>query len=197
VQNKDLSDKNESDVIILTMPTSESIFYPYSEGPPELQGLALKWKPWITPALKHLLTPVNLKDEHWCLLIVDLQQKKVTCWDSLTRFDNGKTVNGRDARGNLYTFLEFLTDAKKNTWKGKIDLDPVPQQTITDCGIFCIEFMRAFINGHRTFKGLEGLVSQNTMAAAREHIAREIKERAIIREGRGERNKHKKSKVGQ
>jgi Ulp1 family protease len=58
--------------------------------------------------------------------------------------------------------------------------DNVPQQINTDCGIFCIEFMRAFINGYKASKDLEGQVSQDTMIAARRHIAREINERKII-----------------
>ena len=194
VANKDLSMKNQRDVIILTMPTSSDIYNPFGTGieePPDLQGLAQKWKPWRTEFLKYLLMPVNLQNKHWCLLIVDLEQKKVTCWDSLSTFNKGKIVNSKKGRDNLYRFLQYWANDKEDTWKGNIDLENVPQQTITDCGIFCIEFMRAFIKGHRTVNSLYGQVSQKTMLAAREHIAREIKEKKIIEEGKGMRERKK------
>ena len=62
----------------------------------------------------------------------------------------------------------------------EVVFDGVPQQTKSDCGIFCIEFMRAFINGTTTTNGLSDQVSQSTMRVARQHILREIQERKII-----------------
>ena len=178
IANKHLSVKKQKDVIVLNMEASNAIFFNYASGSDELETLAMKWKSWATPALKHLLIPVNLNDAHWCLVIVDFENTQIVCWDSLFGYNKGKVVKNK--LSTLHRFLGHFTGDKKRKRKKEIMFDDVPQQTITDCGIFCIEFMRAFINGYKASKDLEGQVSQDTMIAARRHIAREINERKII-----------------
>jgi Ulp1 family protease len=178
VANKHLFVKEQKDVIVLNMEASNAIFYNYQSGSDELETLAMKWKSWATPALKHLLIPVNLHNAHWCLVIVDFENTQIVCWDSLFGYDKGKGVKKK--LSYLHRFLRHFSGDKKRKWKNEIMFDDVPQQNITDCGIFCIEFMRAFINGYKASKDLEAQVSQGTMIAARRHIAREINERKII-----------------
>jgi hypothetical protein len=178
IANKHLSVKEQKDVIVLNMEASNAIFYYYQSGSDELETLAVKWKTWATPALKHLLIPVNLKNAHWCLVIVDFEKTEIICWDSLFGCDKGKVVKSK--LSSLHRFLRHFTGDKKRKWKNEIMFDDVPQQIKTDCGIFCIEFMRAFINGYKASIDLEGQVSQDTMIAARRHIAREINKRKII-----------------
>ena len=178
IANKHLSVKEQKDVIVLNMEASNAIFYNYESGSDELETLAMKWKSWATPALKHLLIPVNLNNAHWCLVIVDFERTEILCWDSLFGYDKGKFM--RNKLSSLHRFLGHFTGDKKRKWKKEIMFDDVPKQINTDCGIFCIEFMRAFINGYKTSKDLEGQVFQGTMIAARGHIAREINQRKIV-----------------
>lgn len=178
IANKHLSVKEQKDVIVLNMEASNAIFFNYASGSDELETLAMKWKTWATPALKHLLIPVNLKNAHWCLVIVDFENTQIVCWDSLFGYNKGKVVKNK--LFTLHRFLRHFSGDKKRKWKKGIVFDDVPQQINTDCGIFCIEFIRAFINGYKASIDLEGQVSQDTMIAARRHIAREIIERKII-----------------
>ena len=178
ITNKHLSVKEQKDVIVLNMEASNAIFYNYQSGSDELETLAMKWKSWATPALKHLLIPVNLNDAHWCVVIVDFEKTEIVCWDSLFGYDKGKVVKSK--LSSLHRFLGHFSGDKKRKWKKGIMFDNVPQQIKTDCGIFCIEFMRAFINGYKASIDLEGQVSQDTMRAARRHIAKEIIDRKII-----------------
>jgi hypothetical protein len=59
----------------------------------------MKWNAWATPALKHLLIPVNLNNAHWCLVIVTLKRLRLSvgshCLD-LTR----ATVSKRGGAGS-------------------------------------------------------------------------------------------------
>lgn len=62
-------------------------------------------------------------------MLVDcgLGAEKVTCWDSLSTFSKGKIVNSKKGRGNLCRFLQYFTNDKEDTWKGKIDLENSPR----------------------------------------------------------------------
>lgn len=177
IANKWLSKQADTlGVVILTQPTSQAIFQLESSSE-ILNDLAIKWKSFVSSPVRYLLLPVNLKNKHWCLLVVDLQEKSVVCWDSLYPFDNARFVNSKKTQ--LALFLDHLTGEK---WKFKnINLDyELPQQTNPDCGIFCIEFMRAFITGCTSSKEMSKHVSNGTIVAARQHIAKEIVEREIL-----------------
>lgn len=163
-------------VVIVTQPTSQAIFQ-FNSSSEILNNLAIKWKTFLPSPVQYLLLPVNLKNEHWCLLVVNLEGQSAICWDSLHKYDNATFVNSKKAQ--LAVFLNNLTGKE---WKFKnIDLDyELPQQKKNDCGIFCIEFMRAFITGCKSSKEMKNHVSIGTIAAARQHIAKEIEQREIL-----------------
>ena len=50
----------------------------------------------------------------------------------------------------------------------------VPQQTGTNCAIFVIEFIRAFLNGHRPGHTLSSAVSESQMTLFRSNIEQEV-----------------------
>jgi Ulp1 family protease len=64
----------------------------------------------------------------------------------------------------------------------QIVFEDIPQQNISDCGIFCIEFMRAFItcNGCKAAKDLKNHVQQTSLGAARKHVVRELKKKEFL-----------------
>jgi Ulp1 protease family, C-terminal catalytic domain/SWIM zinc finger len=198
ITNKFLDSKKREDVIVLNMPTSEAIFYDYKSGNDGLEELAAKWRKWKKPGLKHLLIPINIKNEHWCLLVVDLKQKIVYCWDSLVQYDKGEFVESKKTQ--LFRFLKDFQRQEDVQWKLVIVNVLIPQQTGSNCGIFCIEFMRAFINGCKSAEGLSQHVREDTMKAARAQILQEITQRKIIEElqleiGEGKRKRSKSTKA--
>jgi hypothetical protein len=198
VANKHLSKLKRRDVFILTMPASQAIFYDFISGSDDLYTLARTWASWKTAFLKHVLIPVNLHNKHWCLLVVDFEKKKVFCWDSLVKFDSGEFV--ADKKRNLFEFLKTFTGDEQGHWELEVLFDDVPQQKTSDCGIFCIEFMRAFINGSKSAPDLKGRVEQASMRAARQHILRELKEKEIVEKDAylaRDKRERKKSKKNQ
>ena len=193
VANKHLSQMRRRDVFILTMPSSQAIFYDFSSGSGDLVNLAKTWAQWKTASLKHMLIPVNLENEHWCLLVVDLEKNLVVCWDSLVGYDGGEFVESK--KGCLFAFLKKFTGDGKGNWKLQVVFEDIPQQTGSDCGVFCIEFMRAFINGSKVAADLKNHVQQASMRAARQHIVRELKKKEILqREIAGEKRNRKRTK---
>jgi len=178
VANKHLSKLKRRDVFILTMPASQAIFYDFTSGSDDLYTLARTWASWKTAFLKYVLIPVNLHNQHWCLLVVDLEKKMVFCWDSLVGFDGGEYVESK--KRALFSFLKKFTGDEQGNWELEVVFQDIPQQTNSDCGIFCIEFMRAFINGSKAAPELKNQVQQASMRAARQHIVRELKEKEII-----------------
>lgn len=185
-----LNTKTAGNVFILTMPSSQAIFCDFISGSGDLDNLAKSWAQWKTPLLKHLLIPVNLNNEHWCLLVVNLESKSVFCWDSLYSYDRGEFVESK--KENLFSFLRSFTGNSEGEWTLEIVFENVPQQTKADCGIFCIEFMRAFLGGCLTADNLEKHVQQSSIKADRQHIAREIKDREILQKGSAGKKRERK-----
>jgi Ulp1 family protease len=160
------------------MPASQAIFYDFTSGSGDLENLAKTWALWKVASLRHVLIPVNLNNKHWCLLVVDLEKKLVVCWDSLVAYDGGEFVKSK--KGCLFAFLKKFTGDGKGKWDLQVVFKDIPQQTISDCGVFCIEFMRAFINGCKVATDLQCHVQQASMRAARQHILRELKKKEIL-----------------
>lgn len=171
--NGHLFDERRNDLVILNIPSSQSISFDFHDGLENLFSLADQWRSWMSPEVRHILVPFNLRNVHWCLLVVDLGKKTVFCWDSLVSFDGGEYVRSKQNR--LFTFLKALTGEPGSKWDLDVVFDNIPQQKLSDCGIFCIEFMRAFIGGCETPLGLQESVSQATIEDARKHILGEIK----------------------
>ena len=72
-QNEVLFKTGRRDVLILSIPASQAIFYDHAGEKEDLDPIALKWKESrYSRDLKNVLIPVNLHNQHWCLLIVDL-----------------------------------------------------------------------------------------------------------------------------
>ena len=179
VQNEVLFKTGRRDVLILSIPASQAVFYDYAGEKEDLDIIAHKWnKSRYSRDLQNVLIPVNLHNQHWCLLIVDLIEMKVFCWDSSLRYDGGKLVKSK--KQHLFKFLNGFTGEKKK-WELEVVFDEhLPQQTKNDCGIFCIEFMRALIHGYKTPLEVKDHVSQGTMREARQHVLREITEMKIL-----------------
>ena len=162
----------------------------------ELEDLAKKWRKWRSSLLKYLLLPVNIDNEHWCLLVVEVKNSFVHCWDSKTSYDGGEFVKGKKA--NLFRFLETFQGDLEAKWDLGVDFDSIPQQTGTNCGVFCIEFMRAFVRGcndggYNSLSDLVGSVKEDTMKDARAHILVEIKEK-IFKEKKENENGNRRAR---
>ncbi len=195
VANKHLSMMKRRDVFILTMPASQAIFCDFASGSEDLNNLARTWARWKTASSKHVLIPVNLHNKHWCLLVADLEKKLVFCWDSLVGYDGGEYVESK--KGCLFAFMKKFTGDEQGNWDLQVVFEDIPQQTNSDCGVFCIEFMRAFIDGSEVAPELKNHVQQATMRAARQHIVRELKKKEIIEKNAdlaGEKRDRKRTK---
>jgi hypothetical protein len=125
VANKHLSQMWRRDVFILTMPSSQAIFYDFTSGSGDLVNLAKTWAQWKTASLKHVLIPVNLENKHWCLLVVDLEKKLVFCWDSLVGYDGGEFVESK--KGRLFAFLKKFTGNGKGNWNLQVVFEDIPE----------------------------------------------------------------------
>lgn len=193
VQNEVLFKIGRRDVLILSIPASQAIFYDYDGEPEDLDAIAKKWKESrFSKDLKYVLIPVNLDNEHWCLLIVNLIEMKVFCWDSSLGYDGGELVESK--KQCLFSFLNSFI-GKKEKWELEVVFDEhLPQQTKNDCGIFCIEFMRAFIAGHKIPLEVKDHVSQGTMREARQHVLREISEMKILEKSSAKAPPEKRSR---
>ncbi len=98
----------------------------------------------MTPEVRYLLLPVNIGNTHWCLLIVNLTDGHVELWDSLKSPRSRFPLQIRQDR--LQIFIRLLCP---QTPELKFSIAEVPQQTGTNCGVFMLEFIRAFANGQR------------------------------------------------
>ena len=178
ISKKEGSQRN---CIILSCPTSQAIFYDFTTNDiDEVAIMANKWARWKTQHLTHLLIPVNLRNVHWCLVVVDLLNMRISCWDSSRGFDAGAYVQSK--REILQIFLGHFTSADWGLVA--IVFENVPQQLFDDCGVFCIEFARAVTEGCRRAEDLEQHVTHQTIRAARSHITAELQQRQIMPKNR-------------
>jgi hypothetical protein len=129
------------------------------------------WGTRIGPETRHILFPTNVRGTHWVLLIVSLDDAKVVYWDSLRKATTFPTSISKAA---LTAYLcVMLNELAVREWT--FVAEAVPQQTGANCGAFVIEFMRAFVGGHRKGKSLKGVVSENRMEEQRQRITSELK----------------------
>ena len=117
----------------------------------------------VTPEIRYLLLPVNIGNTHWCLLIVNLINGHVELWDSLRSPRSRFPV--QICQDRLQIFIRALCP---ETPELKFSIAEVPQQTGTNCGVFMLEFIRAFANGQRVGKLVD--VSEARMPEFRANI---------------------------
>jgi hypothetical protein len=123
----------------------------------------------MTPEIRYLLLPVNIGNSHWCLLIVNLADGHVELWDSLKSPRSRFPLQIRQDRLQL-----FIRSLCPDTPELKISIAEVPQQTGTNCGVFMLEFIRAFVNGQHVGKLVD--VSEARMPEFRARIVTQLKE---------------------
>jgi Ulp1 family protease len=123
----------------------------------------------MTPDIRFLLLPVNIRNIHWCLLVVNLMDGRVELWDSLKSPNSPFPPQLRQDRLQI-----FIRSLSPDTPKLKFSIAEVPQQNGTNCGVFMLEFIRAFVNGQRVGKLVN--VSEAQMPEFRARIVSQLKE---------------------
>ncbi len=123
----------------------------------------------MTPDIRYLLVPVNIGNTHWCLWIVNLTDGHVELWDSL------KSPRSRFPPQIQQDRLQiFIRSLCPETPELKFFIAEVPQQVGTNCGVFMLEFIRAFVNGQRIGKLVD--VCEARMPEFRDNIVSQLKE---------------------
>ena len=133
--------------------------------------LGKQWRERHHNKLQFLLVPVNLRNVHWVALIIDLCAYRVELWDSLGSTQWPRFI----VKSRLEEFLGAF--CRRKTWTYVIPA--VPHQQRSNCGVFMLEFFRAFICGYSAsdFGRLESVVNKNQMSKARHLIAVELTHR--------------------
>ena len=122
----------------------------------------------MTPEIRYLLVPVNIGNTHWCLLIVNLVDGHVELWDSLK--SPRSRLPPQIRRDRLQIFIHLLCP---ETPELTFSIAEVPQQTGANCGVFMLEFIRAFAEGQR--EGNLVNVSEAQMPDFRARIVSQLK----------------------
>ncbi len=122
----------------------------------------------MTPDIRYLVVPVNIGNSHWCVLIVNLTSGSVELWDSLKKPRSRLYPQIREDR--LQAFISSLSPQTPNL---SFSIAEVPQQTGTNCGVFMLEFIRAFVRGQHVGKLVN--VSEAQMPDFRARIVSELK----------------------
>lgn len=131
-------------------------------------AMGTRWRQRWTPELEHLLMLVNIGNKHWCLLVINLRSGSVELWDSL-RSPGGNMPKQIDQQ-RLQAFMSVFSPA---TPELHFKIVQVPQQTGSNCGIFMLEFVRAFINGQRDGSTVE--VREERMVEFRARLVEELR----------------------
>lgn len=127
------------------------------------------WHGRWTRELEYLLMPVNIENLHWCLLVVDLRTGSVELWDSLKCPDSD--WYDQIDRVRLQAFLRVFSPETPDL---QVSIAQVPQQKEkTNCGVFMLEFIRAFLQGKRDGSKVD--VSSAHMSECRARIANELR----------------------
>ena len=140
------------------------------------------------PLATTLLVPVNTDNMHYRLLVVESTTATIQLWDSI-RPRNGRWPERQLPQDRIVAWLQGF--GLSYSWK--FEIPKVPQQRRTHCGPFCIEFMRAFLDGV-PLDQLEDHVNESSMPAARVRIGREVTERKIELVRRRTEKKGKKNR---
>ena len=104
---------------------------------------------------KGQLIPINVRDNHWAVLKVSFEEKKITYIDSLARFDKDLARKYMDGyiqyycEGRSVTALKNTPPIAKEEWHTEI----LPRVFVTqqnnghDCGVFCCMFIDLILLG--------------------------------------------------
>jgi sentrin-specific protease 1 len=109
-----------------------------------------KWtKTFDVFALDFLIIPIHIGNNHWCLSVINIRDKKVEYYDSM----GGKNPS---CMKNLRLYIADEHKAKKDgaeldmsDWTTYTPGDSVPQQhNIFDCGVFMCQFAESITSGN-------------------------------------------------
>ncbi len=127
------------------------------------------WRQRWTSDLEYLLMPVNIGNVHWCLLVVNLRNGSVELWDSMKGPDSD--WYGQIDRDRLQAFLRVFSPETPDL---QVSIAQVPQQSgKTNCGVFMLELIRAFLQGERDGSKVD--VPNAQMSEFRARIGRDLK----------------------
>jgi hypothetical protein len=131
------------------------------------------WQQRWTRELECLLMPLNIGNEHWCLLVVNLRNGSVELWDSMK--SPGSDWYDQIDRERLQAFMRAFNPELSDL---HISIARVPQQKgKTNCGVFMLEFIRAFLNGERDGSKVD--VSEARVLEYRAQIVSDLKIKKI------------------
>ncbi len=134
---------------------------------------AHQWHKRFNPKLTYFLMPVHIND-HFVLLVVDLHAHAVELWDSLPSYIDWCSAIDRVSFGS---FLSVMV-GQQHEWTFRPAA--VPRQSGSNCGVYVIEFMRAFVEGHRPTACLSHIVSERKMPASRARIMAELEQLHVL-----------------
>jgi Ulp1 family protease len=117
-----------------------------------------------------LFFPIHKTFNHWTLIVIFIQQKKIIYYDSMT-YDETVIEYGNNIMKIMLKWLNDVAVLTKKTFNAEewvTDQFSVPQQNNgIDCGVFCIMFMDYIANNFPFNKD----VVQNNMEKFRKIIA--------------------------
>ncbi|EJD37301.1 cysteine proteinase [Auricularia subglabra TFB-10046 SS5] len=100
--------------------------------------------------LSHLNLPINLGNEHWLAACVDIKNRKVSIYDSLSRESRDRKAKKNEMKTVVF---ESYCEATKQTFRGSEWRDHLPvvqQQTdFSSCGIFTCWFLKELSTNDR------------------------------------------------
>ncbi len=164
--------------VLVTNIGLEHALFPYTREVTDMKAflgqndptkMGARWRQRWTNVLDFLLMPVNIGNTHWCLLVVSLRTGKVELWDSLKtpeseRYDQ---IDRERLQGFMRSFSPETPDLH-------LSIASVPQQKgKSSCGVFMLEFIRAFLNGERDGSKVD--VAAARVKEYRSRIANELK----------------------
>jgi sentrin-specific protease 1 len=109
-----------------------------------------KWtKSFDVFALDFLIIPIHVGNNHWCLSVINIRDKRVEYYDSM----GGKNLT---CMKNLKLYIADEYKAKKegkeldmSDWETYTPGDTIPQQdNIFDCGVFMCQFAESITSGN-------------------------------------------------
>lgn len=178
LQNVQLETETNNQILVMDTIPSMCMFVQHDgkEHDPARNGEI--WRTRYRAGLRTLLVPTHIPSErgvdgHYVLVIIDLITGQVEQWDSL-----GERWDRRIRLERINSFLsKFLPH---NVPRLQSHGREVSRQSGTNCGIFCIEFIRAYVAGFRPGPALTQRVSEGKMAQCRASIMDEITSGALV-----------------
>ena len=160
----------DGDILLGDAGVSQALVTPNNLSNPAQLGELWNHRLLERPRAEFFLVPVHVNQNHFALCVFNLQTGGWEYWDSLMGAQMRCPRALKHAR--FLAFFRTFSPATPRLFEPRVV--PIPQQTGCNCGIFCIEFMRAFCLGHRDGTKLGRVVREEFMADRRRHIKTEL-----------------------